>query len=236
MDDSDLRIIQALEQTRVARAPRQHLATFGVTRLSYHLLTEPSYSEFAPEAQETVVREGKVIAERPTVVTPSYMMNLEGFGAEARRSMELLGSRYGSNSPGLLYTYRNEASGLNIVGNKVDAVAERIAGDLDRSGDQLAVVIVGVDDLWDVSLLKFIYEFTASSAAGNLQELRGHGLLDPDPGLGIPAGAAQRVEELFREAERGNVDPSLLKQELDRWELFSRYEDRFLSLFRKKAF
>ena len=236
MDESDIRIVHALEQTRVVRAPRQHLATFGVTRLSYYVLTEPSYSEFAPHEEETVVREGKVIAERPAIVTPSYLMNLEGFGDDARRSMGFLANRLGPNSPGLLYTYKNEASGLNIIGGRVEAVADRVGKDLDKSSDNLATVIIGVDELWDVCLLKFIYEFTAASAVGNLQELHGHGLLDPDPSLGIPAGAAQQVERLFQAVETEAADPSVLKRELDRWGLFSRYEDRFLRIFRRKSF
>ncbi len=239
MDDTDRRIAEALEHTRVVRPPKQYLATFGVTKLTYHLLTEPSYTELAPQkpgTKETVIREGKVTAERPAVVTPLYLMNLEGFGDEARRSIELFSRQFGANSSGLLYTYKNEATSLNIVGDRVEAVADRIAGELDRSNDHLATVIIGTDDLWDVSLLKFIYELTVNSAVGNFQELHGRGLLDPDPGLGIPAGAAQQVEALFRDVEKGQADPSTLKQELDRWNLFSRYEDRFLALFRRRHF
>ena len=67
-------------------------------------------------------------AERPAVVTPLYLMNLEGFGDEARRSIELFSRQFGANSSGLLYTYKNEATSLNIVGDRVEAVADRIAG------------------------------------------------------------------------------------------------------------
>jgi len=123
---------------------------------------------------------------------------------------------------------------LNILGGRVEAVADRISSELDGSGKHLATVIVGMDALWDVSLLKFIYEYTASSVVENMQELHGRGLLDPDPGFGIPRGAVQRVEELFQAVERGNAAPAALKMELDRWNLFDRYEDRFLSLFRRR--
>ncbi|MCL0102071.1 hypothetical protein M1O29_03205 [Dehalococcoidia bacterium] len=218
------------------RLPRQHLATFGVTRLTYHLLTEPSYSDLVTTSPETVVREGEVMAQRPAVVTPFYLLNLEGFGSEARRSMELMAGQFGANSPGLLYTYKNETSSLNIVGGRSEEVAERISKDLDSQGKNLAAVITGDDSLWDVCLLKFIYEYTAASAKGNIQELRGHGLLDPDPAMGIPAEAARRIEELFQAVEKGQADPSILKQELDRWDIYPRYEDRFLAIFRRKLF
>ncbi len=95
------------------------------------------------------------------------------------------------------------------------------------------MVMVGVDELWDVSLLKFIYEFTSSSAVQNVRELNSHGLLDPQPELGgAPRAAVPQIERLFQEVERGG-NPDDLKRELDRWGLFDYYEDRFLSLFRR---
>ena len=41
-----------------------------------------------------------------------------------------------------------------------------------------------------------------------------------------------RIESLFRQAERDRSKAVELKAELDRQELFRRYEDRFLDLFR----
>ena len=35
------------------------------------------------------------------------------------------------------------------------------------------------------------------------------------------------------EASKGDIAPQVLKEELDRWNIFPEYEDRFLSLFRK---
>ncbi|MEE9284476.1 MAG: hypothetical protein V3V35_01985 [Dehalococcoidia bacterium] len=233
-EPSEARIIAALEETRVVRPPKQYLATFGVTNLRYFLVTQPSYSELVGHEPEAVIREGKVIAKRPEVVTPAYMLNLEGFGAEARRSLELLAMNFGSNSPGLLYAYRNQAEGLSIVSGEPDGVADRIKGDLDGKGDGLAVVIRGADDLWDVSLLKFIFEYTAWSVAGNVGELASRGLLESDPVAGVPRAGVQSIEALFSEVAAGNADPSTLKRELDRWGLFQQYEDRFLGLFRRR--
>ena len=96
------------------------------------------------------------------------------------------------------------------------------------------MVMVGVDELWDVALLKFIYEFTSSSVTQNVQQLQSMRLLDPQPNLGgVPRAATQQIEQLFQQAERGG-DSDLLKRELDRWGLFDYYEDRFLNLFRRK--
>ncbi len=58
-------IRQVAEQTEVLRSPRQALATFGITSISYYLVTEPVYDALLGESRETVVRTGKVTAERP---------------------------------------------------------------------------------------------------------------------------------------------------------------------------
>lgn len=235
MEQPDLEILFALENTRVFRQPRRKLASFGNTVLKYFLLTVPAYTGLVQGEPETVIREGTVTAQRPVIVTPSYMLNLEGFGEEARRSMEHFGRVYGPNSPGLMYAYKNEAAGTSIVAGKLDAVAHRVTGDLNKAGRDLAVVLIGVDSLWDVSLLKFIYDYTAASFEENVQELQGHGLLEPDPTAGIPRGSVQRVEALFQAVARGEGEPTILKAELDRWGLFDRYEDRFLALFRTRG-
>jgi hypothetical protein len=233
VENAEERIAKALEQTRVVRQPKQFLATFGVTNLKYFLVTEPIFAEFdTKQGPESVIREGKVIAKRPEVVTPGYLLNLQGFGDEARQYFQMMARQYGSNAPGLMYTYRNEAGGMNIVSGEPETVAQRIKGDLDGRSEHLAVVIRGPDELWDVALLKFIYEFTASSVASNVGELSGRGLLDPDS-TGVPRAAIERIEAMFRQVE-GGLDPSLLKWELDRWGLFRHYEDRFLGLFKKR--
>ena len=172
--------------TAVVRLPKQHLATFGVTRLRYYVVTKPLYQELAPDNDETVVREGTVVAERPRDGHAHVYAEPRGSATKARRYMEGLVRRLGPNSPGLLYQYRNEPRGMEIVGDEVSAVAQRIAGDLDSRGVDLASVIQGVDELWDVSLLKFIYEYTAASLSSNLGEMKSMGLLEPDPGTELP--------------------------------------------------
>jgi len=233
MDEAERRIWNAIQLTHVVRPPKQHLATFGVTNLKYYLVSEPSYKDLVPGEEESVIREGKVVSQRPTIVTPAYMMNLEGFGEEARKYMDSLVRSFGPNSPGLLYQYRNEPGGLDIVGGQTYAVAQRIANDLDKRGVDSAVVILGIDDLWDVSILKFIYEYTAASVASNVGEIQAMGLLDPHPEVDVPRGVVQRIEEMFHQVE-GGLDPKLLHRELTRWGLFDHYQDRFLHLFRRR--
>ncbi|GAH86073.1 unnamed protein product, partial [marine sediment metagenome] len=104
MDIDDERIRQAVKRTEILRAPKQSLATFGTTNIYYYLVTEPVYSELVKNVTETVVREGRVIAEKPRIVTPYYLSRLEGFSSEARRYFEALIKAHGPNAPGLFYT------------------------------------------------------------------------------------------------------------------------------------
>ena len=223
---------RAIEQTWVVRFPKQRLATFGSTNISYYVVTEPIYQEMDDAKQEGVVRTGKVMAERPAVITPAYALSLQGFSPEAYEYFTHVAQQVGPNSPGIIYHYKNEAGNTEIVSGTPSEVAHNISDDLDRRQEDMSVVMVGVDELWDVALLKFIYEFTSSSVAGNVQEFQSKGLLEPQPSLGgAPMAAVQQIEGLFKQVERGS-DPDLLKRELDRWGLFEFYQDRFLNLFR----
>jgi hypothetical protein len=230
MDIEDERIIDAVKRTEILRPPKQSLATFGTTNVYYYLVTEPAYAELVEATSETVVREGRVIAERPRIVTPYYLSHLEGFSSEARKYFETLMHTQGPNAPGLFYTYKNEPKELNIVSDNLRAVVDKINSDIDKRGDPLASIIMGQDELWDVSLMKFIYEMTRSSIADNLTQMGSRGLLDRDT-RGIPADIRIRIEKLFESAYKGDIEPRELKDELDRWGMFDDYEDRFFALF-----
>lgn len=231
METGDEQIRYAIQHTAVLRFPSQSLATFGTTNVNYYLLTRPVYAEMV-DKEETVIREGRVSAERPKIITPSYLTRLEGFGENARKYLEVVMSEYGPHAPGLLYSYKNEPKGLSIVSDGLGVVAGRLNEQIDREANRLAAIIQGVDELWDVSLLKFIRELTEGSLRSNLAELGSRGLLDIDY-AGIPRDARYRIECLFHQVASGECDPSELKRELDRWDLFPEYEDRFLGLFSK---
>ena len=233
MDIDDERIREAVRHTETLRLPKQSLATFGTTNIYYYLVTEPAYKELVANVTETVIREGRVIAQRPRVVTPYYLSRLQGFSAEARRYFDTLTKQHGANAPGLIYSYRNEPKELSIVSDSLRSVVAKLNAEIDKQGDPLTSIIKGEDDLWDVSLLKFIYEITRSSIEDNLWQLGTRGLLNVDSS-GVPADARVRIEELFRKVTMGQIEPRELKEELDRWDLFPQYEDRFFALFGKK--
>jgi len=166
-------------------------------------------------------------------VTPYYLARLEGFGTDARKYFEMLKSESGPDSAGIFYAYRNELEQTNIVADKPVNVVGRLADEIDRSQDPLTTLLRGMDELWDVSLLKFIYELTRQSLSGNLQEMSQYGLLHVDQS-GLPQEARLRIDALFAQVSRGERDAAELKAELDRWDVFEEYEDRFLSIFKRR--
>jgi hypothetical protein len=157
------------------------------------------------------------------------MLNLQGFGDNARGYFKRLISEFGASVPGILYHYRNEQKNLNIVSGNVLSVMDRIEKEI--GDDPLVGIIRGVDELWDISLLKFIHDLTARSLEGNLRDFQGSGLVSVDSS-GTTADARQSIEEMFQKVLMKTGNPDELKRELDRWGLFSEYEDRFLQLFR----
>ena len=231
--DGEERIKYAIENTEVLKAPKERLSTFGTTNVYYYLVAQPVYTELFQTTAETVVREGRVIAERPRIVTPYYLINLfQGFEHGAEYARFLL-DQYEPGEPGLLYRYRNEPKDTSIISDAIDVVAERLDRKIDTEGNPLAVLIKGIDDMWDISLMKFIYDMAQRSFSSNVYDMGGRGLFDTDR-RGIPRDARESIERLFEQVRYGICEPFELKAELDRWGLFEEYEDRFFALFKKK--
>jgi hypothetical protein len=230
--ESDDRIQAAVANTQIIRAPKQSLSTFGVTNIYYYLVAEAAYNDIA-KGSDTVIREGRVIAEKPRIVTPSYLSRVQGFSPEAKKYFEMLMTVYSPDSPGLYYAYRNEPKEMNVVSDDLTAVIAKLNEQLDQKGDPMASIIQGEDTLWDVSILKFIYEITERSAGDNLSQLNRRGMLKMDPS-GVPAEARTRIEAMFDQVQKGDLEPADLKLELDRWNVFEEYQDRFFNIFKKK--
>jgi hypothetical protein len=223
--ETDDKIKYALENTELVRAPRQSLATFGSSVIDYYVVTELV-------GNLSVVRDGKVVAERPKIVTPAYLVNVEGFSEQARRYMAMM-ARERPYESGILYRYKNEPKGMNVVSEPIKQVISKLSGQIEEEHNPLSTIIKGVEEMWDVSLLMFIYELTSRSVHTNVAEFGRRGFLDMDAG-GVPQGARDYIEELFEQAGRNLSRAPELVVELNRWGLFSEYQDRFFALFRRK--
>ncbi|OGN92347.1 MAG: hypothetical protein A2Z75_01445 [Chloroflexi bacterium RBG_13_50_10] len=223
--ETDDRIKYALENTELVRAPQRSLATFGSSVIDYYVVTELV-------GNVSVVRDGKVIAERPKIVTPAYLVNVEGFSEQARRYMAMM-ARERPYESGILYRYKNEPKGMNVVSEPIKQVISKLSSQIEEEHNPLSTIIRGVEEVWDVSLLMFIYELTTKSVHTNVAEFSHRGFLDIDAS-GVPQGARDYIEELFEQASRNLSRAPELVIELNRWGLFSENQDRFFALFRRR--
>ena len=223
--ETDDRIKHALENTELVRAPQQTLATFGSSVIDYYVVTELI-------GNISVVRDGKVIAERPRIVTPAYLVNVEGFSEQARRYIATM-ARERPYESGIFYRYKNEPKGMNVVSEPIRQVISKLSSQIEEERNPLSTIIRGVEELWDVSLLMFIYDLTTKSVRTNVSEFSRRGFLSVDES-GVPQGARDYIEELFEQATRNLSRVPELVAELNRWSLFPEYQDWFFALFSRK--
>ncbi|MCL0075504.1 hypothetical protein M1O17_01290 [Dehalococcoidia bacterium] len=228
MMDHDAEIEYALRHTELVRPPEQRLNTFGVTKVHYYLL-----AELMDSVNETRIREGRVIAERPRIVTPSYLLNVfEGFGDHARKQAEALLGRYGFDPNILEYKYRNEMGNTWTLSENISQVILKINGKIDDESDPLAAILKCPDDAWQISLMMFIMSVTRSSASKNIAELDSRGLFERQ--YGIPKFVRDEIDDLFRAASKDRSSIEELGSKLQSYGVFEQYQDRFFTLLRRR--
>jgi hypothetical protein len=218
----------AVNNTEIRVMPKHHLETFGTTTLRYHLV-----AEMMDTANQTRVREGRMLASRPQIITPeAYSQTvLDGFGDEARQYVDWLRThekeirilQYG-------YTLRKELYNEHIVSESPKTVLDRVEKEVRDLSDPFCAVVMGVDDPWDVCLVKLFWEVIQSSATANLRELEKRRMFD-DVG-GVPRAVREEIEADFLAASRNAALIKPLAKKLQGYRLFDEYQDRFFALIR----
>ncbi len=165
----------AMENTRVVVSPRSDIETFGTTRFNFSLVSEPM-----DEVETVRIRNGRIEAERPRIVSPHHFSKLllDGFGAEARGYADWI-EEHGASMRILRYGFQLKKTDLSehIVREPMDVALERIQEQLRGEEDPFSALIAGVDDAWEVCLLKFSLEMIQRSAGGNVEEWKRRGLV-----------------------------------------------------------
>lgn len=165
----------AAENTRVIVAPEQQIATFGTTSFRFYLI-----SELMDSVDEVRVRDGQIHAERPQIVTPDHYARLllEGFGEKAQQYVEQLRERM-RNIAVLRYGFQFRKTGVteNRVRDSIEAVVDRTRAQVENANEPRSAVIHGVDDAWEVCLLKFTIDLIERSSGDNIGDFRRRGLL-----------------------------------------------------------
>jgi hypothetical protein len=165
----------AIENTQVILAPERQIATFGSTSFNFYLI-----SELMDRVDQVRVRNGKIHAERPQILTPEHYCRLllEGFGEKAQRYVEQL-REHARNVAVLRYGFQFRKTDVTeqTLRDPIDAVINRTKRQVESENEPLSAVIQGVDDAWEVCLLKFTIDMIERSSGENLGDFRKRGLL-----------------------------------------------------------
>ncbi len=216
----------AVNNTRLLVTPARRLETFGTTILNYHLITE-----LLDSVDQIRIREGRIQAQRPQIMTPSSYAGslLDGFGEEAEQYADWLRKHEGDLQI-LQYGFviRKKEISEEIISDSLETVCERVCKRISSKDDPMAAVVVGVDEPWEVCLLKLMVDVIRESAPGNVRDIRRRHLLD-DVG-GVPRAVRNEIEADFAEAARNAELIKPLGNKLQKYGLFEEYEDRFYSL------
>jgi len=165
----------AIENTRVVLAPDRRIETFGSTQFHFHLVTE-----IMDEVNVVRVRDGRIQAERPQIISPGNYSKLllEGFGEKARSFADWL-EEHGEKLAFMKYGFQFRKMDVveSIVHSPVEEVIARVRDQISTAEEPLSAIIHGVDDAWEVCLLKFTVDLIQQSAGGNANDFRRRGLL-----------------------------------------------------------
>lgn len=213
----------AVNHTEVISVPERRLETFGATMVNYHLVTE-----LMDSVDKVRVREGKLKAFRPEIITPQSIdqMMLEGFGNEARDYADWL-HKHARDMQILKYGFNVQKQEVNdyILTDPLPVVVDRVKADVAGRNDPLGAVLIGVDRPWEVCLLKLMVELVQNSVAGNIQDIR---QMQRDQ----KAQLHLQIEKAFLDASRDASKVPELADLLKRNGLFERFEDRFFAAVR----
>ncbi len=169
----------ALETTRVLREPDRRIETFGETRFEFQLI-----SELMDRVGEVRIRTGEVEAQRPRILRPDAFreVELKGFNPSARARFDKMVEQFRDEGKDLAFLqygfqFRRGDVQEEIVHDSMDSVRDRVLDDIRRSGNPSRAIIEGVDDAWEICILKFSFEMILRSHEINAFDFKRRGLI-----------------------------------------------------------
>ncbi len=168
-----------METTRVLHEPDHRIQTFGETRFEFQLLSEPM-----DQVGKVRIRTGEVEAMKPRILRPEPYrdVELEGFDDNARARFDAMVQKYkeeGRDLAFLQYGFRFKRGAVNeeMVQDSIESVRDRVLEDIRKTGNPARAIIEGVDDTWEISILKFSFEMILRSQEINAFDFKRKGLM-----------------------------------------------------------
>jgi hypothetical protein len=175
MSATDFDIQYAMEQTEVLYEPDRRIDTFGNTEFEFTLV-----SELMDAANTCRIREGRIEAHKPLILRPDAGMqfDFEGFSPEAAAFGQWL--RENAEHFAVLkygFSFRKTDVTEHTVNEPFLMLCGKLVDEARSKGNPMQAIIQGVDDTWEISLLKFTVEMIAKSRGINLFDFKRRGLL-----------------------------------------------------------
>ncbi len=155
--------------------PDRRIDTFGSTRFEFQLLSEPMDS-----VGEVRVRGGDFEASQPQIIRPEGYQEIavEGFGEHAKKLFDWM-EEEGQLPQALQYGFHFRRSDVTeeLIHEPIESVRGRLVEAAKQEGRPMLAVIEGVDDAWEICLLRFAMEMISKSRGINLFDFKRKGLL-----------------------------------------------------------
>lgn len=172
---SDFDFQYAMENTQVLHEPDRRIDTFGSTSFEFQLA-----SEIMDRVNVTRVRVGRIDAEKPLILKPQGYDNwdFDNFGPEGQAFGQWL-KEHIKDLAVLRYGFHLKRSAISeeLVHEPLANVCDRLVSDTRASGNPLRAIIQGVDDTWEISVLKFAFEMIQKSHNINIFDFKRRGLI-----------------------------------------------------------
>ena len=125
------------------------------------------------------IREGRMHAERPQILTPEHLHNtlMEGFGERAESFVNWMREN-AADMAILKYGFRLRKTDIRewTVHRPLETVVADLQIEVDRAEDPLRAIVIGVDEGWEVCLLKFATDLIQQAVGENARDFRRRGL------------------------------------------------------------
>ena len=169
----------AMETTHVLHEPDHRIQTFGETRFEFQLLSEPM-----DQVGKVRIRTGEVEAMKPRILRPEPYrdIELEGFDDDSRARFDALVEKLRDQGRDLAFLqygfkFRRGTVSEELIHDSIEAVRDRVLEDIRRTGNPSRAIIEGVDDTWEISLMKFSFEMILKSHEINAFDFKRRGLI-----------------------------------------------------------
>lgn len=160
---------RAIKKTEIHRTRVRLLETFTYTEIPYMFLAES-----AVNIGDTVVRQGKVLIEKPAIILPGNPPQFSGFEFEdlsdidSNKIIDFLLVR-GVRFPSL--KYNNQTSLVDIFEDSLKKAIAHYKNQLQRAENINTGLIIGPEDCWQLSVLIYVGTMISRSAEEDIRRL-----------------------------------------------------------------